>query len=148
MRRTVFFIGALFLMSAEVRAESGLIKTIATKAEFLTALASGNNQVFVFTATWCPACMGMKPLIERMARLFAGKIKFFTLDYDNHLLSELFDTYVVNGIPTFMFSDECSQTFLLHEGTFEDKKFEQALNRLVQQSCQKNAPQKSSNKQN
>lgn len=126
------------VVKATGHVDLGLVKTITSKADFLKVRASGNNQVFIFTAKWCPACMSMKPTVERMARLFVGKIQFFTLDYDNPALGELFDIHVINGIPTFLLSDECSQTFLSHEGTFEDKKFEQALRRLIEQSCQKN----------
>jgi thioredoxin 1 len=53
-----------------------------------------------FSATWCPPCRAMAPIVERLAARFAGRADVVKVDVDQS--GELASTYGVRGVPTFL----------------------------------------------
>ena len=53
-----------------------------------------------FSATWCPPCRAMAPIVDRLAARFSGRAGVVKVDVDQ--AGELASTYGVRGIPTFL----------------------------------------------
>lgn len=52
-------------------------------------------------ATWCPPCKVMDPILEDLAKEFAGRYKFVKINVDQS--RELAIKFGVTTIPTFLF---------------------------------------------
>lgn len=53
-----------------------------------------------FSATWCPPCQAMAPVVERLAASFAGRADIVKVNVDRD--GELASAYGVRSIPTFL----------------------------------------------
>jgi thioredoxin 1 len=53
-----------------------------------------------FSATWCPPCKAMAPVVERLAASFAGRADIVKIDVDRD--GELASAHGVRSIPTFL----------------------------------------------
>jgi thioredoxin 1 len=53
-----------------------------------------------FSATWCPPCQAMGPIVERLAARFAGRAGVVKVDIDQS--GELASAYGVRSVPTFL----------------------------------------------
>jgi len=53
-----------------------------------------------FSATWCPPCRAMTPIVERLAARFSGRADVVKVDVDRD--DELASAHGVRGIPTFL----------------------------------------------
>jgi thioredoxin len=63
------------------------------------AVLKADTPVFVdFFATWCPPCRAVAPIVEDLAKEFAGKVAFAKLNIDN--APEIMMEYQVEGVPT------------------------------------------------
>jgi thioredoxin 1 len=51
-----------------------------------------------FTATWCGPCKALKPIIEKVAAEYAGKLKVIQLDIDKS--PETPSRFNIRGVPT------------------------------------------------
>lgn len=54
-----------------------------------------------FNATWCGPCQKFKPIFEKMAAKYNGKVKFISVDVDR--CPEVASNYQVESIPTILF---------------------------------------------
>ena len=54
-----------------------------------------------YSATWCGPCKMMAPIVEEMAKTYAGKVDFYKVDIDKE--QELAQTFGIQSIPTFLF---------------------------------------------
>lgn len=54
-----------------------------------------------FYATWCGPCKMTAPVLDRLARDYAGKIDFYKVDIDKE--PELASAFGIQSIPTFLF---------------------------------------------
>jgi len=54
-----------------------------------------------FWATWCGPCKMIAPLIDELAKEYAGKMKIGKVDVDNN--SKIATEYAVMSIPTIIF---------------------------------------------
>ena len=61
------------------------------------------KQVYYFTATWCPPCKLIGPIIEKMAPEYP-EIQFLKVDVDEN--PETAMKYAVRSVPTFLFTKE------------------------------------------
>ena len=57
--------------------------------------------VIDFYTTWCGPCKMMAPIVEEMAKAYAGKVDFYKVDIDKE--QELALTFGIQSIPTFLF---------------------------------------------
>jgi thioredoxin 1 len=72
-----------------------------TQDDFQTEVLESNIPVLVdFWAPWCGPCRRMAPLVEEMARQYAGRVKVVKIDVDQS--QELAGGYGVNSVPTLM----------------------------------------------
>ena len=60
-----------------------------------------------FSATWCPPCRQLKPIFEKLAEEFKGRIDFVTVDVDEN--PELSQAYGVQSIPMMVFLNKDGQ---------------------------------------
>lgn len=60
-----------------------------------------------FSASWCPPCRQLKPIFEKLAEEFKGRINFVTIDVDEN--PELSQSYGVQSIPMMIFLDKDGQ---------------------------------------
>ncbi|MEP0813723.1 MAG: thioredoxin [bacterium] len=54
-----------------------------------------------FSATWCPPCKMLEPVIERLSKEYEGKLKVIKINTDNS--PDLATRYQIRGVPTMMF---------------------------------------------
>lgn len=54
-----------------------------------------------FWASWCGPCMMIAPIIEEMAKEYAGKLKVVKLNTDEN--PDIASRYKIMGIPTLIF---------------------------------------------
>lgn len=54
-----------------------------------------------FYATWCGPCKQMAPVMEELAKEYAGKIDVYKIDVDRE--KELASLFGIQSIPTFLF---------------------------------------------
>lgn len=57
--------------------------------------------VIDFYTTWCGPCKMMAPIVDEMAKAYAGKVDFYKVDIDKE--QELAQTFGIQSIPTFLF---------------------------------------------
>lgn len=69
--------------------------------------ANGRPMIVDFSATWCPPCRQLKPIFEKLAEEFKGRIDFVTVDVDQN--PELSTSYGVQSIPMMVFLDKDGQ---------------------------------------
>ena len=72
-----------------------------TDANFEAEVINSKVPVVVdFFADWCPPCKALSPIVEELARDYAGRIKIGKIDVDqNQLIAERFG---VTAIPTLI----------------------------------------------
>jgi len=67
----------------------------------LTELLNQKGVVLAdFSATWCPPCKAMAPVVERLAASFAGRADIVKVDVDRD--GDLASAHGVRSIPTFL----------------------------------------------
>lgn len=72
-----------------------------TSANLQEKVLSSDGPVLVeFTAEWCPPCKMIAPLVEDIARKYAGKLAVGILDTDAN--PDVGPSYGVMGIPTLI----------------------------------------------
>ena len=73
-----------------------------TTASWDKEVLQANSIVMVdFWAVWCGPCRMIAPVVEELAKEYAGKIKVGKLNTDEN--SEIASRYKIMGIPTIMF---------------------------------------------
>jgi len=84
-----------------VGSESRTTPVELTAENFEPAIRRNRIVVVDLWAEWCPPCRMMEPVIEELARDYAGKVLFGKLNVDEN--AEIAVKYSVSGIPTFLF---------------------------------------------
>lgn len=71
------------------------------KKSFADLIKSPGMPVLVdFYADWCGPCKMMHPVVEQLAREFAGKLKVIKINVDKNQAAA--QQYRVQGVPTFI----------------------------------------------
>ena len=68
---------------------------------------NGRPMIVDFSATWCPPCRQLKPIFEKLAEEFRGRIDFVTVDVDEN--PSLAMEYGANSIPMMVFLNKDGQ---------------------------------------
>lgn len=69
------------------------------KSEFQQKIATSNRLVIIdFWAAWCGPCMMTKPILEKLAKEYDGKVEFLPINADDS--REVLEHFHVFGIPT------------------------------------------------
>lgn len=71
-----------------------------TDANFHEIIRSGRLVVIDFWAPWCAPCRMMAPIVDELAREYAGKILFGKLNVDENPRTPV--EYQIMGVPTFL----------------------------------------------
>ncbi|MDP2301262.1 MAG: thioredoxin [Ignavibacteria bacterium] len=72
-----------------------------TDSNFETEVLKSDTPVLVdFWAVWCGPCRMIAPIVEDLAKEFAGKVKIGKLDVDNNQQAAI--KYGVRSIPTLL----------------------------------------------
>lgn len=69
--------------------------------QFEQAVSSSDKPIVVdFWAEWCMPCRVTKPILEKLAREYAGKVEFLPVNADDS--REVLQHFQVIGIPTVL----------------------------------------------
>lgn len=80
-----------------------------TKDNFEKEVLKSDLPVLVdFTATWCPPCKILTPIIEELAKELKSKAKIVKLDIDGH--QALAQKYGVMSVPTMIIFKDGKET--------------------------------------
>jgi thioredoxin 1 len=72
-----------------------------TEENFKEQVLTDSGAVLVdFSAVWCSPCKLLDPIVEQLAKEWAGKVKVVKLDVDNS--PNIAFEYNVMGVPTLM----------------------------------------------
>jgi len=95
--------GAGFSYSRPCSLEKTMSKVPALSSEnFASSVEDAQGVVVVdFTATWCPPCKMLAPVLDRVSEKYEGKAKFFKVDVDEN--PETAGKYGVSTIPNLLF---------------------------------------------
>jgi thioredoxin 1 len=81
--------------SAHISSLEALTRT----EQFDEALAQADTPVLVdFSATWCPPCRALAPVLEKMQGQWRGRVRFYTVDVDAS--PQIAQRFGVDGFPT------------------------------------------------
>jgi thioredoxin 1 len=72
-----------------------------TDDEFETVIKQHPYVVVDFWAEWCAPCRAIAPMIEELAKKYAGKMTFVKLNTDEN--PRVPQQYMIMGIPTLLF---------------------------------------------
>lgn len=73
-----------------------------TSDNFAQAVENATGVVVVdFTATWCPPCKMLAPVLDRVSEKYQGKAAFYKVDVDEN--PETAGKYAVQTIPNILF---------------------------------------------
>ncbi|MBI4683100.1 MAG: thioredoxin [Nitrospirae bacterium] len=76
--------------------------TSVTNDTFGSVVLQSKSLVMVdFWATWCGPCKIVAPVVEELAKEYAGKVTFAKVNTDEN--TDLATRYNIRGIPTLMF---------------------------------------------
>lgn len=82
--------------------------TILTDENVKEIIASGKPVVIDFWATWCGPCMGMAPVIDKLAEEYADRVVIgkYNVDEEGDLSME----YRIMSLPTLLFFKDGKKT--------------------------------------
>ncbi|WP_224365259.1 thioredoxin [Hyalangium versicolor] len=98
-------------------------------AEFQREVLESKEPVLVdFTATWCPPCRVIAPVLDTLASEYKGRMKFTKLNVDNHQRTT--EEYGIRAMPTLLVFKE-GKVVKQIVGAVPRAKLEEAIRPLV-----------------
>lgn len=83
-----------------------------------------------FSATWCGPCKKFAPIFHSMEKEYAGKIRFLTIDVDQH--PELAQQYGIQAVPTIICLSADGRILKRMEGAPDESYFRSMLEGMLQ----------------
>lgn len=92
-------------------------------------IATGKPVVVDFWATWCGPCMGMAPVIDRLAQEYEGKVIIgkYNVDEETDFSSE----NRIMSLPTILFFRDGKKTDLRLAGSQSEDKLRETIEKLL-----------------
>lgn len=98
--------------------------------------AAGGPKMVMLTASYCPVCRQMEPLVDELsARCRDQAVGFEKIDVAAEANEHLIDEYRVVGVPTFLFVDERGTEVARLIGRQTPDTLMQALSALKGEEC-------------
>ncbi len=136
MRKLCVFVVLGFLTALLTMVSAG---TAAEPKIDLRALASKRVPVLLeFGRGWCIPCKYMKPILEDMARAYAGRAIVTTVDMDAN--KDLVRDFRVRMMPTQVFITPDGKEFFRNEGTLEREQIAQVFAKMGVPAATSQAP--------
>lgn len=92
-------------------------------------IATGQPVVIDFWATWCGPCMGMAPLIDRLAQEYEGRVVIGKYNIDEE--SDLTTQYRIMSIPTLLFFKDGKKTDIRLAGSQTESTLRAKIDELL-----------------
>lgn len=99
------------------------VETIASDADFLSAMAAGDLVLVKFYASWCRACKTIEPRYKRLANEFHDVARFYEVEFSAN--KDLCRRLGIKKLPCVQFykgPDGCLDTVMCGPSKFADVK--------------------------
>jgi thioredoxin 1 len=123
--------GLLFLALAVIsQALSGWPNAYATESrvDMASVFAAKMPVMLQFGKSWCPRCKSTKPILDSVARSYAGKALVIPVDVE--INKELVRDFTIRLIPTQIFLRPDRTEFFRHEGILQEHQIREVLARM------------------
>ena len=127
MKRTCLFLSIFVLLSCAIL---GSVKNASAEGRInLQAIMSKRAPVLLeFGRGWCKPCKYMKPILEDMAKMYAGRAIVTTVDMDAN--KDLVRNFRIRMMPTQVFLMPDGKEFFRNEGTLERQQIAQVFAKM------------------
>ncbi len=89
-------------LEQKILRKSAPSKTVEVTDKTFNQLIKNNPIIMIdFWAQWCAPCLGLAPIIEELAKKYAGKVVFGKLNVDNN--KDTAKKFEIMAIPTLLF---------------------------------------------
>lgn len=105
-----------------------MAKTI-TDENFQELLESGKPMLVDFWATWCGPCVGMAPVIDKLAEEYADRMIIGKYNVDEE--GDLSNTYRIMSLPTILFFKDGKKADIRLVGSQTEDNLRKAIEQLL-----------------
>lgn len=85
-------------------AKNSHVEEIKSMQEYEDLVTRSVSPVVIdFFAEWCEPCKKLAPVVEELAKEYAGRVRFVKIDTGNDAIDPLLEQFNIRSIPTFIF---------------------------------------------
>jgi len=126
-RKTMLLFLALFLLSPTLSGWSNASAT-ESRVEMASVFAARVPVMLQFGKSWCPRCKSTKPILDSVARSYAGKALVVPVDVEAN--KDLVRNFRIRLVPTQIFLQPDRTEFFRHEGILQEQQISEVLGRM------------------